>query len=991
MQTLFALALVAAAPLSAPAVEGAVGGAAGGTVGGATGAAPAAGAAAGHFGMRAYLKAGQEVVVGARTDMIAVRSSLSVDEAARLVEAAAAAKVPEALVSGAKLLRPHGLVLVELAHAVTRAQIESLASAVAAREGVRVYPALSRMTGRAFYDEHLVVTALPGHLDDVVAAVIEKTGGAFVRKSLVPHTALVTVGAAVGYDAVDASRALADLPGLVSAEPDLYRELQPLNVVPNDPLFAQQWHLSRQPGSDVPGTGQIFADQAWDTTRGDGVRVAVFDTGIDVDHPDLVDNMLPGFDAANDDDDPRPECSQQFDGRDTVADCPSSAPYKESHGTSVSGTVAGVADNGIGISGVCPHCEIVPVRLLGDVAASSLGIAETFIRAVDPPFSVDVINNSWGPGFSLFFPLSTSEQDAFDHARDAGRDGRGTVILFAAGNDTSDVRSDAYSSNPYVITVAASTNVDDWAFYSNFGFQVDVAAPSQGLPAQQDGFPDDDFGIVTTDVEGDDGYAPGDFETEFNGTSAASPVAAGVAALVLAVNPSLTAEQVRLVLTRSADKVGGDQLPWDDFLSADDQAFLFDYDDTGHANAFGYGRVNAARAVDLARDPGKAGGLCGENGCDFCSAELRCLDRCTSQSDCVDGTICNTTLGACELPRDAPADLLSRCASSPGDAACVCGADCAFCTPTLDTEFNPVDICTTSCATDDDCGSGFDCRLTEPGGPSICAVGDASAGEPNDFFACFSSQIGASLVVTTDGGRELCGDVCFSDEPGACPYGFSCRSADCQCSAQGCFQLDCGPDDDPAHPDPSDFAFPVCLPNPGHADTCSSDLDCQTGDYCKDGACRLDDRGGCDICSACASDDDCAGRGVCIGLQNDGVGQCAWACEDSDPCPGDSVCRAVDARHGQLKVCLSPEGGTDEATRCDPSYTCSVACRDDVPCPDGKICQSGACVVDVTPGDGKNVGVAGGGCHCGASSGADGAAALALLALFGALRRRRRR
>ena len=951
-------------------------------------AAPSAAGLGARFGARHYVVAGREVPVGARPDMLVLRTALAPADAAVLVERAANEKAPDARVSGARFVRARdGLVVVELADAVAPRVLRALAAQVLADAGdgvLHVYPALARMTGRAFYDEQLVVTAAPGRLDDVVRAVLDKTGGALVKKSAVPYTALVAVGEApFAWDAVDASAALArmDIAGLVSAEPNLYREIAPRAVVPNDPLFAQQWHLSRQPGTGIPGAGQIFADVAWDTTRGDpGVVVAVFDTGIETTHPDLAANMLAGFDAAADDADPRPECSAQFDGRDVVQDCPSATPFKESHGTCVSGTIAAVADNGIGVSGVCPLCSILPVRLLGDEAATGLGIAETFIRGVD--LGADVINNSWGPGFSLFFPLSTAEGAAFAYAKETGRDGLGTVILFAAGNDTADVAGDAYASNPQVITVAASTNIDDWAEYSDFGAEVDVAAPSQGLPAQQDGIPDDDFGILTTDLPGDDGYDPGDYNSGFNGTSAASPVAAGVAALVIATNPQLTSDQVRLVLTRSADKILADKIDWV-ALIGQDVATLFAYDDTGHSIGFGYGRVNAARAVALATDPGLEGAFCNAVGCQFCSADHRCLERCTTQADCVDGSVCNAALGACELPRDRPADFLSPCSS-----------DCAFCTPTLDSQFAPASICTISCASDDDCPDGFDCRAGAFGGPDICGVGDKGAGNPADFFDCFSPQIGSAIVTVAGGGRNLCSDICFADAPGACPHGFTCGEADCTCTAPtnfGCFEFTCGPDDRPGVFDVNDFQFPVCLPDPGWADVCTGDLECQLGDYCKGGHCALDDRDGCDVCKTCGADTDCVGRGRCIGLRDDGVGECAWACDDTDPCPGDSVCRHIASQFGQLAVCLSPHGDdTQEPGRCDPSYSCTVACRDDVPCPTGQACDAGTCKPAAPPPDDTGPpGVSGGGCSACNAGGVD-PSALALTGAVLAVRWRRR-
>lgn len=940
---------------------------------------PTAGADARFLLERSYHSAGRVVPVTARRDLIALRAPPGTAPAAlaSLVEERIEelhlndGKEPneEVRVIGARAVRPD-LVVVELALDAPRLALATLAHDLA-RSTAGVWPVLARQTGRAFADDHLVVMAAPGRLGEVLPGLLEKSGGTLLRTSSLKDTAVLAVGAPFGHDAVAASAALDGLPGVLAAEPELYRELQARATV-DDPRFPEQWHLSHDPS--IPGTGEVFADDAWDTTLGDpSVVIAVFDTGIDIAHPDLAANMVGGFDASTGDDDPSAECSESFDGRDVASNCPATRPYRESHGTSVSGTIAAVANNGLGVAGVCPGCRIMPVRLLGDYAMSGLSTAEAFTRAVDE--GAAAINNSWGPGFSLYFPLSATEKAAFQHARDVGRGGLGTVILFAAGNETRDVAIDAYAANPYVIAVAASTNLDDWAPYSSYGLDVDVAAPSQGLPEQQDGVADDDVGILCTDVSGDDGYDASDYNPGFSGTSAASPVAAGVVGLVLSVNPNLTAEQVRLVLTRSADKITADKMPWADLLG-EEQATLdefFGYDENGQSYAFGFGRVNAARAVQLALDPGVAGAFCDAPGCTFCSADQRCLDRCDAQEDCADGSICNVALGACELPRDKPGDFLSPCT-----------ADCAYCTSTADTEFTSVEICTVACESDEGCPDGFDCRLMEPGGASICSPGAANAGEPNDFFACFSQQIGTSLVAVTESGRELCSDICFGEGPGVCPYGWQCVQADCECTEEsnwGCWEYSCSEASGAA-----DFPFPVCVPLPGFGDECETDLECQTGDYCKDGSCRLDDRAGCDICNTCATDEDCAGRGVCIGASDDGIGQCAWSCDDSDPCPGDSVCRAVEARRGEINVCMSPNGGVTEEDRCDPSYQCAVACRDDVPCGEGLVCEDGECVEappdDIDPPD------IGGSClGCAQSDVAP--LGLGLVALLVARRRRR--
>jgi subtilisin family serine protease len=149
------------------------------------------------------------------------------------------------------------------------------------------------------------------------------------------------------------------------------------------------------------------------------------------------------------------------------------------------------------------------------------------------------------------------------------------VILFAAGNSNFDVSRNSYASYSGCIAVAASTNRDLKASYSNFGLGISICAPSNGGT----------LSITTTDATGTLGYSSGNYTSTFGGTSSACPLAAGVAALVLSANPNLTWRQVRRVLEQSADKIdtaGGA------------------YSALGHSTKYGYGRVNASRAVQLA-------------------------------------------------------------------------------------------------------------------------------------------------------------------------------------------------------------------------------------------------------------------------------------------------------------------------------------------------------------------------------------------------------
>lgn len=928
-----------------------------------------------RFSPRHYVSAGQRFVVDATLDHLALRADPSRDpaEIAGVVEEAAlkvATGPAWPLLSDVVLARPHGLFVVRFAEELPRPVLTSLASAIAQHPTVdAVYPGLRRMSGRAFADERLVVTTAPGRLDDVSAKVTELVGGRVLRRSLVPNTVVIEVGAPFARDAVEASAALGELEGLVSAEPELYREYELKSVALDDPLLPDQWHLWRAEGDEVPGEGQIFAPAAWERTLGDpSVVIAVFDSGTEVDHEDLAANIVGGFDAVDGDDDPSPECSRSQEGRDYAPSCPDSRPFREAHGTSVSGTIAAVGDNGTGVVGVCPSCSLFPVRLLGDGMGSSLTTAEAFIRAVDE--GAHIINNSWGPGASIYFALSQAERDAFEHARTVGRGGLGTVIVFAAGNSTSDVALDAYAAWHTVLAVSASTNLDDFALYSNYGREIDVAAPSHGGVFQAD-----DYGILTTDVSGEEGYASGDYTPTFGGTSAASPIVAGVAGLLLSANPSLTAEQVRLLLTSTADKIRADKIDWMSAIGQDLEE-IFEYDALGHSIGFGYGRVNAGAAVAAAESPSLLGAPCDVEGCELCdAASSRCLTSCEVQEDCPDGALCER--GACRLPH----------LSHTGIGA-PCNASCAACVTALDTEFWPVEVCSDVCESDASCPSGFDCRRPADGGPQLCIPGSRSAGEPYGNFNCFNDVIGVSVFVETPTDR-MCTDICLTSEE-SCPFGFACGEADCECTAgsnRGCWEYRCE-----ATPfGRGNFPMPVCLPLPGFGVDCEEDLDCPQGDYCKEGACVLDDREGCLICEACTSDRDCGIGGVCTGLRNSDVGTCTKFCRVDEDCPGDSACIEWDSGRSVQKVCGS-DAPVAEGSYCAADWTCEVPCRDDIPCPAGNTCEEGVCVPELPhrkhDGDSAHE-VVDGGCGCSASS--EGSSALWLgLLLVGLLRLRRR-
>ncbi len=378
--------------------------------------------------------------------------------------------------------------------------------------------------------------------------------------------------------------ALLALPEVMFCHPELIREAEVKAIAP------QQWHLARTTigGVDVDQSASVAAAHALST--GAGVIIAVIDDGVDVDHPEFLGRIVAPRDASRHTGDPRP--------RDEFGTGPD---HGDNHGTACAGVAC--AAGRAGASGVAPDARLMPIRLAS--ALGSKNEAEAFQWAAD--HGADVISCSWGPRDGAWYdagdplhrsriPLPTSTRLAIEYAARRGRSGKGCVVLFAAGNGNEPVENDGYASNPDVIAVAACNDRGRKSVYSDHGAAVWCAFPSSdfGHPPLESPEPLTP-GIWTTDRTGTAGYNDGDprdgdaaglFTNSFGGTSSACPGAAGVAALILATNPALTAAGVRDILRRCCDRIdpeGGG------------------YDASGRSVKYGYGRLNARRAVELAR------------------------------------------------------------------------------------------------------------------------------------------------------------------------------------------------------------------------------------------------------------------------------------------------------------------------------------------------------------------------------------------------------
>lgn len=296
-----------------------------------------------------------------------------------------------------------------------------------------------------------------------------------------------------------------------------------LAVVPNDPYFASQWHHAK-----------IESAAAWDHQRGTGVTVAIIDTGTNCSHADLAGKCVAGYDYVNRDNNPADD---------------------QGHGTHVAGIAAMLTNNGVGGAGVGWDSLIMPVKVLdrtGNGGHSAIASGITF--AADN--GADVINLSLGGFFT-----SSTLRNAVEYAI-----GRGVVVVAAAGNENTSNPSYPAAYNG-VIGVAATSQSDQRASFSNYGNTIDIAAPG--------------VAIQSTVMTG--GYQA------WSGTSMASPVAAGLAALLVAQNPSRTPAQIEQILEQTADDLG----------------------ESGWDPNFGWGRINARRALTFAPGTSTPGGPTG--------------------------------------------------------------------------------------------------------------------------------------------------------------------------------------------------------------------------------------------------------------------------------------------------------------------------------------------------------------------------------------------
>jgi subtilisin-like proprotein convertase family protein len=356
---------------------------------------------------------------------------------------------------------------------------------------------------------------------------------------------------------------------------------------PNDPLFRYQWFLSNT-GQSGGGIGSdINVLPLWPDYTGKGVRVAIVDDGVQLNHPDLAANI------------------DRSGSWDAVRNVPGGDPFgDENHGTPVAGLVGAVANNGIGGSGVAPDATLLAYRInLNGKGGTFSTIA--FQKALENQAAV--VSNSWGVDTAFAENRNDPTSAAFYASLDAlgsqGRDGKGAIVLFANGNrgaSNFEGNLDNVTNSRYVITVGAVDDTGARAAYSTPGANLLVSSPAGGFPAQAMTRPG--TGVLSTDRTSSDGYntlfgPSGDWAYNFDGTSAATPIASGVVALVLQANPNLGYRDVQEILAHSARFVDVGTTGWRTTHASSTPwnggGALFSRD-------YGFGEIDAHGAVRMA-------------------------------------------------------------------------------------------------------------------------------------------------------------------------------------------------------------------------------------------------------------------------------------------------------------------------------------------------------------------------------------------------------
>ena len=530
---------------------------------------------------------------------------------------------------------------------------------------------------------------------------------------------------------------------VVRAEPELLRRLD-LRSPFDDALFPLQWHLENTRQRDLPRMqvgADIHARAAWQITTGDpDVIIAVLDTGLDLGHPEFADEgkIVAPFNTTDLSADPAPPANE----------------LNSAHGVACAGLAAASQSGTTGVVGVCPDCSVMPIRMLAGYGyTTDTAVVDAFVHARDE--GAAVASCSWG-FFGTYPPRAALA--ALASFVEEGRGGLGAVALFAAGNTGSEAFPHDVSLEPRVLAIGGTGADDERAAYSSYGPGLDVMAPTGHRFEDETGEPLLLAPmLVTSDRPGADGYNPAldvdhdpgtvldtDYTAVMDGTSGATPIAAGLAGLVLSMRPELRYEQVHALLREHAAQVG-------DVV----------YDERGFNPYYGHGRIDAAATL-LAASTGNV-----------CLPDAEACDD-GVDNDC-DGHVddededCGFELPEMDLNVGAPCSEgcgLGYCWSAVSDGVCSVSCSAGGCPEgalCIETRSGPFyePKCMQTCDDDGDCRGGSTCLATAEGG--VCHV------------------------------------VCGLDETSGCPAGFRC-----QAPGEPCVPDDSAPPADGGEPDAGD-------------------------------------------------------------------------------------------------------------------------------------------------------------------------------------------
>ncbi|MDY6934650.1 MAG: S8 family serine peptidase [Spirochaetota bacterium] len=336
----------------------------------------------------------------------------------------------------------------------------------------------------------------------------------------------------------------------------------------DDPLYADQWHLeNRGQGGGTPGE-DVNVTSVWDSgNKGEGIVIAVVDDGLDVDHEDLYYAIYPNLNY-----------NYLTNGTNVTLG---------SHGTSVAGVLAARDMNDSGGRGVAPCACLACYNLL-----QAINSANEFDAMIRNNNNIHISNNSWGPPdyTGQLIPADSSWLAGIAEGLGTGRDGKGIIYLWAAGNGGKPTSSpsneidnsnyDGYANSYGVMAIGALADNGERAYYSEKGANLWVCTYSSGGAS----------GITTTDITGEEGYDPGDYTDTFGGTSSATPLAAGVVALMLNTNPNLSWRDVRLILAKTAKKVDASDTDW----TTNGGGYNINH-------KYGFGGIDAEAAVNMTK------------------------------------------------------------------------------------------------------------------------------------------------------------------------------------------------------------------------------------------------------------------------------------------------------------------------------------------------------------------------------------------------------